>query len=163
MNEIPTTEHQRINLAYSKEKNTETKPIKIEKETDTFEKEKKKMTPSGILIASGSAMAACPKTFNFGKKKVMNLLDKTDDFIKTFLNDLSNTEAIKTVKESETADDIANTVTKTYKGIPPKAKIIAGYIGGLSAAIATFCLIFKDSDKNGHLDLIEGIKEITNT
>lgn len=163
MNEIPITEHKRINLAYSKEKNTETKPVKIEKRTDSFEKEKKKMTPTGILIASGSAMAACPKTFNFGKKKVMNFLDKTDDFIKTFFNDMNNTGVIETVKESGTADDITNAVTKTFKGIPPKAKIIAGYIGGLTAAIATFCLIFKDSDKNGHLDLIEGIKEITNT
>ena len=106
----------------------------IKQEPDTYSQ----TTLSGLAIAGGTAIAGGAAAYKTSK-----------GVINKFITSIEN-ELVQFMKEKN----------KLFKGFPNALKVNMKYIGALLTGVAAAALVFKDSDKDGKLDLLEGVQKL---
>ncbi len=111
-------------------------PVVKEQEPDTFSKK----AIAGMALAGGAAITTGTGVYHGCKAGVNKVINGIEKEISAFFSEQG----------------------KLFKGIPDKVKINLKYGTALLAGIAAGLLVFKDSDKDGKLDIIEAVQKFIN-
>lgn len=110
--------------------------IVLDEVPDSFE-HKTKITTGGVLLAGAGSISVGSGSYKFAKKGLDKFLTGAEKEISSFCQEIG----------------------KTFNGIPANVKASLKYGGAILAAVGSALLFFKDSDKDGKLDIIESLQK----
>lgn len=110
--------------------------IKVDSEPDSFTPEVK-ISAQGYAAAGAGALCAGKGIYTLAKLGIEKLIGGAEKEIGSFMQELG----------------------KEFKGIPNGIKTSAKYGGAFVAAAGVAALVFKDSDKDGKLDILEAAQK----
>jgi len=115
--------------------------VVLEDKPDTFTKSNKTVT--GVLLAGGVATSAGVAAYQRTKAFAGKVIDKIEKEFGSYLKELH-----------KGTKDITFTISN-------KIKVNTKYGAALLAGIGAALIVFKDSDKDGKLDILEAIQKYT--
>ncbi len=127
---VPVVNTNKPSVSQSKKEMTVIK----EQEPDRFSK----MTPGGVALAGGLAITSGTGAYKFAKTKIGKVISSVENEIKSFRGELS----------------------KPFKGFSNNLKVYGKYGLALLIGATVAMFTFKDSDKDGKLDIIEAINKL---
>ncbi len=112
-----------------------------ESDTDTYNyNSKPKTNVQGYMAAGIGTMGVAGTAYKFSKGLIQKGVNQIEKEVGSYFAEIG----------------------KNFKGIPNALKVNAKYFGAIAAAIASGLLFFKDSDKDGQLDIFEACKRFAN-
>jgi hypothetical protein len=112
----------------------------IKQEQDEFSPSNKKITASGCAIAGVAALGVGKTVYEGAKNGIGKLINWFEKENNARLSELG----------------------KDLQEIPKNLKVNGKYLGAILAGISTALLVFKDSDKDGKLDILEAAQQYVN-
>lgn len=110
--------------------------IKVDSEPDSFTPEVK-VTAQGYAAAGVAALGAGKGIYQLAKFGIEKFVGGVEKEIGSFMKELG----------------------KEFKGLPNGFKTSAKYGGAIAAAAGVAAFVFKDSDKDGKLDILEAAQK----